>query len=227
MPRKRQLYLYEEIALLSLRNDKGTVATGFPDTVIAGAIVAELLLNESISVEQTKKKLVNVEKSNLLGDALLDECLDRISTANRRASISTWVSRLSGMKKLRHRVALQLCDRGILNADEKKVLLFFTQKIYPELNPIPEREIVDRLHKAIFSEAANIDPRTVVLISLAHGSGLLSANFDRKEIKARKKRIEQIIDGELTGQATKSVIEACQAAIMVATMMPIIISTVN
>lgn len=225
MPQRKQLFLYEEITLLALRNEKGTVATGFAETVIAGAIMAELLLNERISVEQTKKQLVNVENSNLTGDTLLDECLERISTSKRRASISTWVSRLAHLKKLRHRVALQLCDRGILHADEDKVLLFFTRKIYPEINPVPEKRIIDRLSEAIFTEATSVDPRTVVLISLAHGAGLLSVNFDRKEIRSRKKRIEQIVKGELTGKATKSVIDACQAAIMIATMTPIIVST--
>jgi hypothetical protein len=65
-----------------------------------------------------------------------------------------------------------------------------------------------------------VDPRTVVLISLANAAGLLSENFGRKEIRSRKKRVEQIVNGEVTGTATKEVIAACEAATMVAVMMP-------
>ena len=84
--------------------------------------------------------------------------------------------------------------------------------------------IVERLRSAVFTDHAQLDPRTVVLISLANGSDLLRQTFGRKEIKTRKQRIEQIANGELTGKATKEVIAACQAAVLVAAIMPAIMS---
>jgi hypothetical protein len=45
---------------------------------------------------------------------------------------------------------------------------------------------------------------------------MLSEVFGRKELKSRKKRIEQIVNGELAGNAVKDVIAACQAAATVA-----------
>ncbi len=41
----KQLFLYEEAMLLALRDEKGTVMTSFPDQVVAGAVLAELLLD--------------------------------------------------------------------------------------------------------------------------------------------------------------------------------------
>ena len=38
------LFLYEEIMLLALRNQKGTVATSFSEHAVAGAVLAELNL---------------------------------------------------------------------------------------------------------------------------------------------------------------------------------------
>jgi golgi phosphoprotein 3 len=137
---------------------------------------------------------------------------------------NTWVSRLASGKK--HKVARQLCSRGIVRAVDDKVLFIFSRKVYPEIDPLPEKKIVDRLRAAIFEDQASLDPRTVVLISLANGAGLLTENFGRKEIKARKERIEQIVNGELTGKATKEVIAAAQAAIMVAAIMPTIMMTI-
>jgi Golgi phosphoprotein 3 len=225
MAKDKPLFLYEEIMLLVLRDEQGTVATGFPEQVVAGAILAELLLDGRISVEDTRKKLVDLKSSKPTGEPILDECLERITASKRRASLKIWVQRMADTKNLRHNVARQLCDRGILRADEDKVLFLFTRKIYPEVNPLPERKLINRMREAIFSDHSNIDPRTIMLISLANGSELLRDTFGAKDVKARKKRIEQIANGELAGKATNEVIAACQTAVMIATMMPVMVST--
>ena len=40
MARDKSLHLYEEIMLLALRDEKGTIATGFPEQVIAACQTA-------------------------------------------------------------------------------------------------------------------------------------------------------------------------------------------
>jgi hypothetical protein len=222
----RELHLYEEIMLLALRDKEGTISSGsMYQYAIGGAILAELLLAERIRVEmKKKKKLAELVSSTPLGDPLIDECLEKMRTAKKRAQLKAWVSRFAGLKRLKHRAAMQLCKRGILRADEDKVMLIFTRKIYPELNPTPEKRIVERLRKAIFTEQRDINPRTVVVISLAHHANLLKISFDKKKLKARKKRIEQIINGDMTGKATKEAIEAMQSAVFVACIMPAVLS---
>ncbi len=216
------LFLHEEIMLLALRDEEGTIASGtMYQYAIGAAVLAELLLNKRIAVgEPRKKKLVDLISSQPLGEPLIDQCLEKICNAKRRASLQTWVSRFSGVKNLKHRVARQLCERGILRADEDKILLLFTRKIYPEVNPEPERKLIERLRQAIFTDSRDVDSRTVVLVSLANSTGLLKAVFDKKELKGRKARIKEISDGEITGKAAKEAIEAMQAAIMVCCIMP-------
>ena len=139
------LFLHEEILLLALKDEEGTIASGgtMYQYAIGAALLAELLLSKRIEVEQTgKKKLVNLVSTNPLGEPLIDECLEKVANAKRRAVLQTWVSRFSSIKNLKHRVAQQLCRCGILRADEDKVLLLFTRKIYPEINPGPERELI-------------------------------------------------------------------------------------
>lgn len=220
MTSEKPLFLYEEIMLLALRDEQGTMAASFPDQVVAGAVLAELLLDNRVTVEDTRKQLVDVIHDGPVGDPVIDECLEKMVVAKRRASLKMWVHRLARVKGLRHKVARQLCDRGILRAEEDKVLLLFKRRIYPEINPKPEREIIRRLRKAIFTDKRQLDPRTVVLVSLASGADLLRQAFGRKELKPRKKRIEQITNGDVTGKATKEVIAACQAAVMVAVIIP-------
>ena len=81
------------------------------------------------------------------------------------------------------------------------------------------------MRKAIFSDRRELDARTVVLISLASGSDILRHTFGRKELKPRKARIEKIANGDMTGKATREVIAACQTALIVAAIMPAMIST--
>jgi hypothetical protein len=227
MEKPSALHLHEEIMLLALRDDEGTIAGGtmYP-YAIGGAIIAELLLSQRIRLEASKKKqLVEVVSATPIGDPLIDECIEKIRTAKRRASIQTWIARFAGIRKLHHRVAEQLCKRGILRADEGSFLLIFTRKVYPELNPKPERELTERLRRAIFTDARDLDPRTVVLVSLANSSGLLRVAFDKKKLKERKARIDQIAKGEVAGRAAREAIQTMQTAVMVAAIMPALIAT--
>jgi len=224
MTTQTNLFLHEEIMLLALRDEEGTIASGtMYQYAIGAAVLAELLLNKRIAVgESRRKKLVNLISSQPIGEPLIDQCLEKICNAKRRASLQTWVSRFAGVKNLKHRVAQQLCDRGILRATEDTIFLLFSRKIYPELNPVPERRLIERLRQAIFTDSGDVDPRTVVLVSLANSTGLLKVVFDKKELKGRKARIKEIIDGEITGKAAKEAIQAMQAAIMVCCIMPAI-----
>ena len=221
------LFLHEEILLLALRDKEGTIASGtMYQYAIGAALLAELLLSKRIEVEQSgRRKLVNSIISTPLGDPLIDECLEKIINAKRRAVLQTWVSRFAGIKNLKNRVAQQLCRRGILKADEDKVLLIFTRKIYPEVNPEPEKELIERLRYAVLTDADDIDPRTIVLLSLANSTGLLKMSFNKKELKERKVRIKQIVNGEITGKAATEAIQAMQTAVMVACIIPALITT--
>lgn len=226
--RQTQLYLHDEILLLALRDEEGTVEFGsMYGYALGGAILAELLLAGRISVDEGKRKLVNLVSNEPLGEPIIDECLRKISAAKRRAALQNWVNSFSSLKNLHHRIARGLCERGILRADEGKILLIFRRKIYPEINPQPERKLIERLRKAIFSDSQRVDPRTVVLLSLANGANLLSIPFDKRELKKQKKRIERIVNGEMMGKATKGAVEAAQAAVMVACIVPAMIVTTS
>lgn len=219
-----EMKLYEEVMLLALRDDKGTTASGaWYQQAVAGAILSELLLDGHLRVEGSgKKKYIELASTAPTGDPLFDEVIDKIAGAKRRATAATWVGRIAGIKNLKHDAVERLCRAGILRADEDRILLIFRRKIYPEINPEPERRLLERLRDAVFTDASDVDARTVVLVSLANGTGLLAANFDKKELRARKERIEMIVNGDVMGKATKEAVDAAQAAVMVAVMIPAI-----
>jgi hypothetical protein len=226
------LTLPEEVLLLALRDKEGTAYAGASyHFALGAALVAELLLQGRIRVLVPKKprpvrqRLVDVVSREPVGDPLLDEALERVAQARRRASVGTWVSRLAGTKRLKRRVAEQLVDRGVLRAKEASVLLFFTRTVYPARDQKPERELRQRLRRALFSGTKDLDARTVVLIALAHPTGLLRANFDKKRLKDRKQRIAQIVAGNVVGEATQELMEAVQGAIVAAAAVSTVTTT--
>ena len=125
--------------------------------------------------------LVVVWKASL-HEPILDECLGLIASGKRRRKAQDWVSRFGRLKKLKHRVARGLCQRGILRETEDKVMLFFTRKLYPEIDPTPERRVVERLRRAISSDSKTVSPETVVLVALVNATGILKAHFDKKDL---------------------------------------------
>ena len=170
-------------------------------------------MSERIELEQVRrKKLVNLSSARPLGDPVIDECLERVATANRRADPQTWVSRFASARSLKHRIAERLCDRGILRAEDARVPFVFTRKVYPQRNPAPERALIERLRRAVFTGTRRVDPQTVALLSLAKTADLLKVPFDRKRLKERRKRIEQLINGEMAGKAVKEAADAAGAA---------------
>ena len=117
---------------------------------------------------------------------------------------------------MRDRLATRLCQRGILRAEEKEILLFFKRRSYPAVNPEPEREVVRRLHDAVFTDAA-VDARTIVLLSLANSARLLPIVFEKSALKARRDRVRMLVSQEELGDAVKGAIEAAEAAMVVIT----------
>ncbi len=208
------LGLHQEMMLLALRDEEGTLerSAGWYRTAVAGAMFAELLLRERITVEDDKKQLVDLVSDEPLHDELLDECLGLIASAGRRRRAQQWIWKFGNLKRLRHRVAESLCAAGVLRRDEDKVLLVFTRQICPTLDAEPERQLVERLRAAIFEDSDEVDSRTALVASLAHTTGLINTAFDKKELEKRKGRIADLASGELVAEAAAEAVRAAQAA---------------
>lgn len=227
MRRDEPLYLHEELMLLALKDEAGTIVAGaMYQYAVAGALLAELLMRGRLGIDSSgRKPRVAVLSERPIGEPLLDECLQRVAQAKRPGTAQHWVSKFAQTRQIKHRVAGQLVERGILRADQDKVLLVFSRRIYPELDPRPERAITARVRDAVFGERRDLDARTVVLTSLADGAGILRAVFDKRRLKGRKARLEQLRNGEVAAEATKAAIQAMQAALVVTTVIPVVVSS--
>lgn len=221
------LRLYEEILLLALDDDKGTTRMeSWVKTEMGGAILAELALTGAISISSDKKKLVTrVPGHRKPADPILAEALTKIKEAKKPKKAQDWVQKFSGIKDLKDRAARQLVKKGVLKKATGTVLKVFHRTIYPESNPGPEQDLRRRMENAIFTDTSDVTAETVVIIALTQATGMLNHVFDKKRLKPRKSRIEDLAAGQIAGKATKEAVEAIQAAVMVATMIPIIVTT--
>ena len=204
MPSSRHdLHLHEQLLLLVVRDRKGTVdyRAGFYNLAMGGAILAELALAEVVRIEESKKAFV--EAAPVTGrprDEIMAEALDRVRNSKKRRRASAWVSTFGNLKRLRHRTAVGLCRRGILRTKESQILLVFRRKLYPTIDPGPERKLIAGMRDAVMGDG-EIEPGLGVVISLAHATGSLRIHFERKELKARKARLKAITKGEVFGSA--------------------------
>ncbi len=220
------LHLHEEILLLALNDDKGTVHFGATwQQAAGGAMIAELLLAGRIRANDDKKPRLEVVDPTPLGDPVLDEALQEMATAKKPKKGVEWVQKLGNKGKLKQRIADELVHKGVLRAEEGKILWVFNTTHYPERDGRHEREVVKRLERAIFTSTNDVTPRTVVLVALADVAGLLKQVFEKQRLKDRKDRIKQLSEGQATSKMTREAIEAMQAAVMVCCILPAVIVT--
>jgi golgi phosphoprotein 3 len=217
MPGPSGLFLHEELMLLALNDEQGTFSQFWFGFGMGAAALAELLFAERVKVEEVKKtRLLTLVRSTGVGEPFLDQCLEKVINAKRRASLATWVGRFGSIRGLKQRVAERLCQRGILRKTEGRVLWVFSRDVYPTVNPAPERELVERLRRAIFGDG-EVDARTATLAALTYHSGLLNSVFDKRELKQRKARIEALTRTNTVGNAAQEAIVAAEVAMMAAT----------
>lgn len=208
-----ELRLHEEILLLTLKNEKGTPAWGQYTYALAGAVLTELVMEERVKLEPRrgrKKPLVDLVSATQIGDPVLDDAIRQVRMAKRRATAGTWVQRWA-KNKLLHDTARRLAQRGILRTQQKRVLLLFSRRIYPEIDPGPEERLLERMRAAIFDDG-EVDSRTAAVIALAQVADVLKPAFGAKELKGRKKRLKELAEGDMVAEATRAAVQAATAA---------------
>ena len=193
-----RLHLHEQLLLLVLRDRKGTLdyRAGHYNLAMGGAILAELALSDRISIGRDRKAFVEpVRMARRAGNDILDEAFARVREARRNRRAYMWVTNFGSMKRLRHRTAVGLCRRGILRTEESEIMLLFRRKVYPTLDPGPERDLVARLREAI-TGGSEVEPALGVVLALLNVTGAIRIHFDRRELRPHRKRLKEIGAGQ-------------------------------
>ena len=211
-----RLTLAEELLLLALNEEKGTV-------VMAGSMGLSYGLAGALLIDLIASGLVRLEGKDLVAspsgsarDELLDEALGAIRASKRTRTLGHWVNKIGRSGgKTKKRLLDRLASKGILKQEEHRLLLVFPTMRYPEANPMPEYGIRERVRAAIRGFPPP-DARTAALISLVHACDLTGVIFEKGERREAKKRAKAISQSQPVGSAVAHAVEAIKAAVIIA-----------
>ncbi|MFJ5833513.1 GPP34 family phosphoprotein [Streptomyces sp. NPDC093089] len=212
--------LAEEIMLLSLDDASGAAKERQSAAwAVAGGILLDLVLAGRVAVDGGR---VRVTDPNPTGVPLLDERLRLVTAwaAGRKQApkVTQWLTK-DHTKAVRATVD-SLRGRGLVHAEQRKVLGLFPITRYPEADGSAERELRDRL-RAVVLGGAEPDARTAGLLALVHGAKLHRLAFPDVPRKQVAPRLERITEGHWVTEDVRKAIrdmQAAMAAVTVATM---------
>jgi golgi phosphoprotein 3 len=213
MTTESDLALHEQLLLLALHDEKGTMHTWLFAYAAAAAILVELIDRGKLGVEHVKAQaILNAAETSPTGQALLDDVLRQVANLPRPLPVESWITSIAASAGLQDRIADALCQRGILARSEGRVLWVFSRKTYPTADAAPEKALV----AALAAELTGTAPLTAhgsVLLALAHETNILAHVFDSAQLAAHRDRINQAMKLDTLAPAQQDVVRAAVAAI--------------
>lgn len=212
-----------EIFLL-LTNDDGGPASWGTQTgwALSAATIADLLIEERVVLEEGRDPRVRVIDTTPTGRPILDKVLSRIVEKDGK-KLSTLVQdrKLSPEAE----VVEALVGRGVIDVVPARLLGLVSAK-RPTLNPLPEREVRERLRAILLGGQPTPTDATLLAILQALGVApkVLKAESGGMSTRELKRRIEEASNEVAVGVALKRAIESLNAAILAAVIVPTIVA---
>jgi len=212
------LTLAEELLLLGIRDEQGTVVSGASVSLrygLSGALLAELISLGRLALDDRGR--VRVVDASPTGDDLFDDVLALTAERKKPHTLKDWVLTLGPSKvKVLERLERRLVDRGILREEEGRVLWVFPTHRFPEMDGAPEQRVRERL-RAVVLGGDHPGPRTCLLVALVKATRLTNEVFAKEERSAANARIDELSRGDATGAAVAGALQAVEAEMVAAT----------
>ncbi|EOM77819.1 GPP34 family phosphoprotein [Rhodococcus rhodnii] len=214
--------LAEDLLLLLLDDETGAPlvdGTRMP-RVLAGAVLLELALSDVVTPaedgEDVKKGRLVVRRDPPDDDVLADA----VTTIRERTPMKPRpaIERLA--KNLQPTILERLVDAGWVREERSRVLGVFPRTRWPEVDGTHERELRTELRAALID---GLDPRerTAALVALLSAVGAAPKVFPDADKKALERRAKEIAQGNWAGEAVRKAVEAIDAAVLVAVVVPV------
>ncbi|WP_433161101.1 GOLPH3/VPS74 family protein [Kribbella sp. CA-247076] len=213
------MLIAEDLLLLLYDDESGKPIAGSPglDYALAGAVLIELTLLGKLDVagegEQVKRGRLKVLDPSPTGDPVLDERLAYVADKPGKRP-KDQLGRLS--KKLRDQLLARLAERGVLEADENKVLGIFPVTRWPAKDARHEAEVRAAL-ESVLKVGTTPNERTGALIALLSALNVVpKVVTDAVDKKALKQRAKEIAESDWAADAVKKAVAEMQAAVTTA-----------
>ncbi|MXX95138.1 MAG: GPP34 family phosphoprotein [Gammaproteobacteria bacterium] len=212
-----RLTIAEEIILLQLCDEGGAfihVPNWTNRYAMSGAILMEFAEAGRIDTDLKQLTVINREPLN---HPLANNILDTIESEKEIRDIRYWIEYLSDRSDEIRQDALDgLIGKGILECRDSRILWVFKSRKYPILDGKQEREVKLRLMEVLFSDAIP-SPRDVILLCLAHATGILNVLLPANELVKLADRVEDIRQLDLIGQSVVNAIRDIEVSLAIST----------
>lgn len=187
------LTLYEELFLLTIHEEKGTLIGSSADQVkpgLASAILSELALMGKIQTSSNHRlQLTDNSQTNI---DVLDETLKVLKESEKERKVGYWINTLSQNKdKFRKQIIGSLVQKGIFTQEDDHLQWVVPSPLQAETKVSTKYWINKRL-RGIVLASEEIQPRDTILLSLVRACGLLELIFLRDERKLAGRMINQL-----------------------------------
>jgi len=208
------LTLFEELYLLTIHEDKGTLLPSKADALrsgLAGAILAELALLKKIGLKDNQRlELLDPSPSD---DELLTKALETLAAAQKERKFGYWIDVFSQKpKKMRRRMAERLVQKEVVTQEEDRLLWVIPYASSADPNTSAKVGMKNRI-RALVLASAQAEPREIALLSLVKACDYLDLIFVRDECKLAGRRIHELVVGEALKNPVLQTVEVIAAAI--------------
>lgn len=206
------MLIAEDLLLLLYDDATGKPIAGSPglDYALAGAVLIELTLGGKLDITTDGKGRLQVLDGTPTGDPILDERLAYV-VGKPGKKPKNQIGALS--KRLRDQLLARLAERGVLEADQGKVLGLFPVTRWPAKDARHELEVRTKL-EGVLNQGLMPDQLTAALIALLSALNVVPKVItDAVDKRALKRRAKEIADSDWAADAVKKAVSEMQAAI--------------
>jgi hypothetical protein len=210
------MLIAEDLLLLLYDDRTGKPIAGSPglDYALAGAVLIELTVQGKLDIStEGRSGRLQVLDGSPTGDPILDERLAYV-VGKPGKKPKDQLSKLS--KHLRDQLLDRLAQRGILQADQGKVLGLFPVTRWPAKDARHEQDVRTRL-TGVLAQGLTPDDRTGALIALLNAlNAVPKVVTDAVDKRALKRRAKEIAESDWAADAVKKAVAEMQAAVTTA-----------
>lgn len=214
--------LAEDLLLLLLDDETGKpVVDGAKlPRVLAGAVLLELALDGVVEPagegEEVRRGRLVLRHESAPDDEILARAVARLRES-KPMKPERAIEKLD--KNLREAVLERIVAKGWVREAKAKLLGIFPTTVWPAVDDTHERQLRADLRDAVI-DGADPSPRTSALVSLLAAVDATPKVFSDGDRRAVNKRAKEIAEGEWAGAAVRKAVEAVNAAVMVAVIVP-------
>lgn len=186
---------------------------------VAGGVLVELVLAGRLAVTGRSAwgggDTIAVVDATPVGDPILDEALARAVGRGKPVAAQTMLDLLG--KGLADGLRTRLVQRGILHAEEGRILGIFPTRVWPAADSRHESRLRTALWEVVV-RGREPHPHEASLVALLHALGQVPKQFRADGVTTRQlqARAKALAEGHIGGDAVRRAIEAANTAAVVA-----------